>query len=190
MSMNGSQVFDLIAARIDGRIAIRKNEAVLLAEMVAKSRLHVEIGCLWGGTAILAALVGAEKVITIDPMRGSWWASKDPATGTTPNPERVIQNICEFGVEDQVEVMQTYSHPWPLNGDQEPDSIFIDGDHSYKGCLQDWHNAKSRANRFVIFHDYDNDHPGVKQVINEILSSPDGWERTHAATSLVVFERL
>lgn len=52
------------------------------------------------------------------------------------------------------------------------DTIFIDGDHTYKGCLADfihWYN-KVKPGGKIIFHDYqrDKNHIGVTQCVDAI----------------------
>lgn len=52
------------------------------------------------------------------------------------------------------------------------DTLFIDGDHTYKGCLSDfvhWYNKVKPGGR-IIFHDYqrDNNHIGVTQCVDAI----------------------
>ena len=52
------------------------------------------------------------------------------------------------------------------------DTLFIDGDHTYEGCLSDfvhWHNNIKSGGR-IIFHDYmrDSNHIGVTKTVDAI----------------------
>jgi hypothetical protein len=51
---------------------------------------------------------------------------------------------------------------------------FIDGDHSYKGALNDYNNYvdKVRVGGVIVFDDYRNPKFGVKKAVNEILKDP------------------
>ena len=65
--------FDYINASIQGHICMTPEEAAVLAEVVNVDGDHLEIGTMWGGTAIIAALVKKNngfkgQVIVIDPF--------------------------------------------------------------------------------------------------------------------------
>ena len=77
---SGDEVYANIVKHIRGRIATRPREAALLYETIEPGDLYLEVGCLWGGTAILAAHK-ADRVITIDFMRGGYWETGDPLAG-------------------------------------------------------------------------------------------------------------
>lgn len=59
--------------------------------------------------------------------------------------------------------------------DRRIDVLFIDGDHTYEGCLDDWKNFSPfvKPGGVVYFHDCDDTSPGVVQVFDEIGG---GWE--------------
>lgn len=58
------------------------------------------------------------------------------------------------------------------------DVLFIDGDHSYEGCMDDWNNFSPFVKKggWVFFHDCDETSPGVVQVFDEIGK---GWHKKH-----------
>lgn len=62
---------------------------------------------------------------------------------------------------------------WKLN----IDVLFIDGDHSYEGCADDFNNFSPFVNLggTVFFHDCDETSPGVVRVFEEI--DPTKWEK-------------
>lgn len=182
-----SSVYDDIVSRIDGRIGVSASEAKLIEFVVKDSATHIETGCLWGGTAILAALAGAKYVTTIDPMKGGWWETGDPAVGKKPTPKIVTENLKRFAVNNKVQVIMQRSWPFPFP-DANPDSFFIDGDHSFEGCFTDWLIASSITKRYVLFHDYDDRHPGVLRVV-EIARHTPGWVIDRQYGSLVAFMR-
>ncbi len=55
------------------------------------------------------------------------------------------------------------------------DVLFIDGDHSYEGCMDDWKNFSPFVKKggWVVFHDCDETSPGVVKVFDEI---DEGWK--------------
>lgn len=180
-------LFDRIIVGIDGRIAMKREEAELLARTVADSRLHVEIGCLWGASAILAALAGAERVFTIELGSGGYWDNGDPSLHSRlPTLDAVRGNFEAFGVADRVTLINANSHIWPLPL-IEADTVFIDGDHGYEGLMRDWKSVRSLARR-VLIHDNADNYPEIQRAIQIIRHYP-GWKLVDEAGSLVVLER-
>ena len=59
--------------------------------------------------------------------------------------------------------------------DKQIDVLFIDADHSYEGCLDDWNNFSPFVKKggWVVFHDCDETSPGVVRVFDEIGR---GWK--------------
>lgn len=75
------------------------------------------------------------------------------------------------GVHDQVEDVEVqYGDSTKFGG--AIDTLFIDGDHTYKGCLADfvhWYDYVTPGGR-IIFHDYmrDGNHIGVTETVDAI----------------------
>ena len=51
------------------------------------------------------------------------------------------------------------------------DLVYIDGDHRYPAVVQDILLWRSKT-RFLCLHDYQTNHPGVFQAVNELLGKP------------------
>ena len=101
-----------------GRIGITEDEAGLLIDVIRPDDLYVEIGCLWGGTAVLAGL-HAERVISVDFMKGLYWDEGDPMVGgERVRPGAVLDNLALFGVAHKVSLVRAGSFPWPLPGEK------------------------------------------------------------------------
>lgn len=189
--MIGAELFDQISNTITGRIAITRQEAEFLAGIAGRASLYLEIGTLWGGTAILAALAGARRVITLDAMAGGYWEHGDPVACRTPTPGLLLDNLARCQVAHRVSVVKANSHPWPLPLDLRPDVFLIDGDHRCEGCLHDWAIANQVAAKFLLFHDYDSPrHPGVQEVVDRQVRPNPGWRLVDVVETLAVFERL
>ncbi len=180
-----------------GRLALtRELEAECLAQFAAIPGDHVEIGCLWGGTALVAILAKKDAdlpgdVYTIDTMTGGWWDTKDPEIGEPPTFEAVKSNLRKFGVLKRVHVIRAKSDPWPLPETVKPTSIFIDGDHRYEGVSLDWKNASKIATKYILLHDYNSkNHPGVQKLVDEIAKRDPNWRYIKTYNSIAVFERV
>lgn len=182
---------------MEGRLALASEaEAECLAYYAAIPGDYIEIGTLWGGTALIAGLAKEDSgtlgdVYTIDRMRGGWWDTQDPIVKRPPTPRDVLANLARYKVAYRTHVIMSESHPWPLPASIEPTVIFIDGDHSREGCLQDWHNAKTRARYFVLFHDYaSSKHPGVQSAVDAgVITDPD-WQHVKTVGTIAVFSRI
>lgn len=194
--MSWDAVVEQVNKQIIGRVAlIGDDQAALLCQTVAVPGIHIEVGCLWGGTAILAALAKNKAympghVFSIDIMRGGYWNSEDPAVRMKPTPQAVYENLINFGVADTVSVLRTSSHPWPLADHLNPVTALIDGDHSYEGCLRDWESLRERVKKKIIFHDYDARYPGVSKVIDEHVRADSRWRECDRVGLMVIFERV
>ena len=136
----------------------------------------MEIGTLWGGTAIIAALAGAKKVITIDSMDGIRWNKPDPYyPDEIVTKERILSNFHAFGVEDRIELIHAKSYPFPLKNIY-PDITLIDGDHG-KDVLFDWESVKGITKRLILVHDYHSPKlPMVTHVVDVLVEADLDWE--------------
>ena len=158
-----------------GRIAQRKDEKLQLMELCRGIDLYLEIGTLWGGTAIIAAIAGAKKVITIDSMDTAYWQEFDPGF-----PEerltrgRVLRNIYDFGLQDIIEVITAPSFPFPVEN-VYPDVVLIDGDHGDR-VARDWESVRGITKHFVLFHDYKSPNcPAVTHTVDHVVRKDPNW---------------
>ena len=184
------QLHDHIQENINGRIGIQPGEAELLYDTLQEGDFYLEVGCLWGGTAILAAHK-ARRVVTIDFMRGGFWYDVDPAVKRRPTAFAVLDNFAAFGVAHKISVVKTYSHPWPLPAHEQPDVFLIDGGHSFEDASNDWKTASFITKRAILVHDYHrgNAHRGVYQMVNEIAKEDPDWKMVNCVRTMALFER-
>jgi hypothetical protein len=173
--------FEYVNDLIQGHICMTKEEAEVLAKKVCVDGDHLEIGTMWGGSAILAALVKQDygfegKVVVIDPFCDS-----DGAHGH-PNADIFWSNAEKLGVKDRMELIQEYSHPWPLK-DRKFATALIDGNHNDPWPERDWNNVKECAD-VVLIHDYCHRESAVFALVESIE-----WPRVGEVERLVVFEK-
>ena len=101
---------------------------------------HVDIGTLFGASAIMAARIKKQfelkgTVYCIDPYDSeSRKMQTAPQPGMAGNlsgtPEELWKNVEEFDLKDRIKLIRSVSHPWPEElKDHTFASAYIDGDH-------------------------------------------------------------
>lgn len=164
----------VIDARIEGIYASRnRDKHGLLAEWVAwaGNGNHLEVGTLYGASAILAAMTKQEfgirgKVVCVDPFVDE---DIDPSikmlTNFEVSRERVFSNAHIMGVTVAAHAMPFSDYK--ISG-QSFASAYIDGDHTYEGVKLDFEKAAPHVKRVIMFDDYaDERFPGVQKFIDE-----------------------
>lgn len=189
----GEKLFAEIDATIQGHVCMYANEAGLLAEAVrlAGNGDHLEIGSMWGGSAVLAALVKQKykltgKVVCVDPFRDGDCSPGFP--GGRPDEQIFWANMDAAGVADRIELHTCYSDPWPFPAERRFASIFVDGDHLGHWPLTDWHNARQHTD-LVIYHDLYPHERDVMAAVAVIRQDPE-WAQVAQVGSLAVFGRV
>ena len=95
-----------------------------------------------------------------------------------PDMEVVGIDLINHGVEKKVNNVEIiYGNANELNSrfiDGSIDTLFVDGDHQYDGCLSDmvrWYNKVKKGGTIMI-HDYNRktrEHEGVTQAVNVLM---------------------
>jgi len=186
-----------IRSRIRGRIALLDTEAELLFEMCRLPGDHLDIGTLWGGSAILAALAKPleARVVTLDAMNvHAWGPEGDPmAKNQRATPGSVLQNFADCGVADRISMVLANSWPWPVNVGHRFSTAFLDGDHEYPSVEHDWESAVRAGCTRIGIHDCgpygEPPRPGPLEFINDQVIPNKEWKATGKAGGLMVFER-
>lgn len=129
---------------------------------------YVEIGCYAGGSACLMISRPNTNVISID-------------LGHPIKPDEAISNVKKFNIHSNLyEYLQGNSQSAEMVERLEKivseiDILFIDGDHSYQGVINDYalYEPLVRSNGFIVFDDYrDSSYsPDVKPAVDIIISS-------------------
>ena len=211
MSNNEMLIFSAIVTSVEkkiiGRVANmtsrgRQNsiEILLYYVSIAGGGHHLEIGTLFGGSAIPIAILkkGAEHsglVFCIDPLNGYYREKlgrndvNDPhGGGELITPETLFNNINLFGVGDRVCVIRANSTKCPLFGDIRFSTAYIDGNHWDGVPLKDWLYVKDLVTDFVIFDNCDEGHPDVMHACKVAIDDPE-WECVYNEKITCVLER-
>lgn len=196
-----SFILNHVKKNINGRIADEQNNTLKVMEyaVLAGDGDHLEIGSLFGGSAICVALAKRYynldgKVVCIDPLNGYYLErfkySDDLVTKMPVDLETFLSNIEMFGVEDKIEIIQKNSYPFPneLSGIRFV-STYIDGDHWDDAPMRDWMNVKDITEKYVIFDNYDELHPSVLSA-GEIAIKDDKWENEYSGGITLVLRKI
>lgn len=180
-----------IHSRIYGRVADEQNNVRYLMETVrdAGDGNYLEIGVLFGGTMVAAALTKKAyglggKCVGVDPLDGFYRIKfkrnndVDAVTKKPVSPESVKKNFKIFDVEDICEIYQAYSYPLPKEVASDTFAVtFIDGDHWNGVPMIDWNSVKDITTDYVIFDNYDEKHPDVMKACHAAAADPE-WDTT------------
>lgn len=160
-------------------------EGAFIAAMIEKAGPgdYVEVGCAYGGTAILVALTkkvfdAPGKVVTIDSFEGK----------TCPR-ETAINNIVGFGLEQHIEVIQANSHPWPLAPDRRFVVGYVDGAHHDDMPYNDLVSMSKCVSKYILVHDYDMCSPDVVRCVNRFADDHPEWVPVVGKKRVVAFAR-
>jgi len=190
-----------VAKEIKGRAADNGISLPFIAAMVeaAPDGNHVDIGSLYGASAITAALMKKElghtgKVYCIDPY------DDDVRTNTVyrttlitedqicASPEELLENAEHFGVE--LEFIQKSSHPWP---EELKDVVFatayIDGDHLGDGPWNDFENLRGRVTDYIGTDNYEEEYPDVVDAMWKAMNTDD-WFLYYKNMGFIALRRV
>jgi len=169
--MNQQEIISYIHENIDGRMCDESSNCLFLSYAISESGdgNYLEIGSLFGGTAIMAALIKREfglsgDVYAIDPFdeyykgtrndRGSKvGAPVDPITHKAVTIERAQSNAKKMGVD--VNFIKGKASAATLPAGIRFSVVFIDGDHWNDAPWQDWLLVKDITDYVIVFDNCD-----------------------------------
>lgn len=132
-----------------------------------KTITYVEIGCYTGGSACLMLQRPNTKVISIDlgyPI---------PQSTTQDNVKKLNNYNNSYNyLEGNSQSSEMVNRLKELTN--EVDILFIDGDHSYQGVINDFllYEGLVKPKGYIIFDDYnDSGCPGVRVAVDELVNS-------------------
>ena len=180
---------------------LTKNEAYGLfkySSLVPNNGLVVEIGS-WKGksTYCLAKGLSKGKIFAIDPFDASGETGSDKIyleqRGKTPLLDQFNDKMKSLGVSDTIIAKVGCSDKF-LNDFEKIDFLFIDGDHSIKGCDFDFNNYSSKIvnGGYIVFHDYfgDRNDLGPTWVVKNRLIGNENYQFIGLYDSLWVAKKV
>ncbi len=195
-------VVSRVKAEIKGRVAdeYANTSLVACAAAMSGSGDHLEIGTLFGGSAIVVALLkqwmGLDGIVVcVDPLEGyykgtQWACAVDPVTNLPIDLNTVLWNADHFGVQDRIKVVRARSHPWPEElKSRDFASAYIDGDHWGDGPIRDWHNVHPLTCGYVVFDNCDKKHPAVQSACDCAAHTPN-WEEVYRGGISCIVRRV
>ena len=182
-----------VEERIRGRLANKGNNIAVLSELTNIDGDHLEIGALFGGSAIVVALVKKNykkkgHVYTIDPLNGYYGQDNDITTKLPVDQKTFDENLKRFGVADQVTLIKAKSLPMPTElWGKTFATMYIDGDHSGETPLNEFCIYEGNIEKYIIFDDFDM--PAAKKAYR-VACSHKGWEHEFSSRQIAVIRRL
>jgi predicted O-methyltransferase YrrM len=147
-------------------------EDQLLRKYADRAEVIVEIGVAEGASAYaLGSTVSTSgQIYLIDP----YLPGRVPLFNAT---KLIAHRLLKHCTCSEIIWIEQFSHEAIKNWDQSIDFLFIDGDHSYQGCLKDWQDWHSfvKPGGIVAFHD--------ARVFPEGWTAPD-WGSVHVVQTL------
>ena len=193
-----SRIVEEVDTNIIGRLAnkygdIKLDNVDVLLWYIAKAGEgnHLEIGTLFGGSAIAVALMKQQLnqtgiIVCIDPLDGYY--TKEDISGVPVTPKSLFSNIDKFKVGNRILVMRTYSQLCYYL-DMQFFTAYIDGYHENGVPLHDWLYVKDLVSRYVIFDNWGNQHPDVQEAC-KIASDDPEWKCVYSKGITYVVERI
>ncbi len=159
---------------------------------------HVDIGSLYGASAIGVALMKKETgqegdVYCIDPYdnekRDQTVHAAGPIEGeVSASAEALLANAEHFEVE--LKLLQTVSDPWPEElKDNTFVSAYIDGDHVGDSPIKDFENLRGRVTGYIGTDNYEEEYPDVVKSMLYAMDSED-WFLLYKNLIFVAIRRI
>ena len=172
-----------------------ESEEAILKKYASGCKRIVEIGVAEGASALELRRVADSKatLYLIDP----YLPGRIPGLNFAKFVAHLYVNSCHNAIVDWIE---DFSYNASKVWHKPIDFLFIDGDHSYEGCLQDWQdwNQFVAPGGIVAFHDarlfpngWTNINSGPVRLINELFRNKhnSSWKILEEIDSLVVIQR-
>jgi len=178
-----------ICSFINGPMASKLGERLsYLGSIVPEGGSVVEIGSLRGKSScfIAAGIKHSKNDVNLHCV--DLWTLGGPTQQKNHGKQQIYdafrRNVTHFGfdyiIHQHMMGSVDFAKQWGGENDRV-DFVFIDGGHTYEACLADYEAWKGfiKPGGWLAFHDYQDMHPGVMRVIDEIVASDDMFENVH-----------
>ncbi|HYL86715.1 MAG TPA: class I SAM-dependent methyltransferase [Candidatus Angelobacter sp.] len=149
-----------------------------LAACIPAPGAIVEIGSFKGKSTVMLASVAARyglgRVVAIDPHAGLSYLGPVPPGNEDPTFNEFLASLKSGGVEQNVEVCHAFSRDAAAEWNRPIRLLWIDGDHSYRGCKEDFDlfSPYLSEGAVIALHDSLNAFEGpIRVFVEEILRS-------------------
>ncbi len=189
-----------VVKEIKGRAADGGISLPFLAAMIeaAPDGDHVDIGSLFGASAIAVALMKKElghkgKVYCIDPYdeeerKTQARVNLIPEELLSASPKELMENAKHFDVE--LTLIREKSHPWPK---ELKDAVFvtayIDGDHIGDAPRDDFENLYGRVTHYIGSDNYEEEYADVVNTMWKAMDTDD-WFLYYKNLTFVAVRRV
>lgn len=162
---------------------------------------HTDIGILFGGAVLLKFklfkfLKVHQRIIAIDPFSGYYKNSIDPLTKMGVNKTNFLNNVKKFEFDlNSLLIFKTLSQNKKTTNLLKKltiVSLFIDGDHSFKGISSDWRSYSPLIIRggILIIDDYKGPtYKGVTKFVDRLKNTKE-WEILLQIDTTIIFIKL
>jgi len=161
---------------------------------------HVDIGSLYGASAIMAARIKKQHnmkgivyaIDPYDPVTRELQAAAQPGMvgNLSATPEEFWKNVEEFDVRDIVRLVQKVSHPWPEElKDNVFASAYIDGNHWGDGAWNDFLNLRGRVTKYIGCDNYEEEYPDVVGAMWKAINTED-WFLFYKNITFIALRRI
>ena len=175
-------------------MATHPDDYRLLSAYVSKGHDYVEIGTMYGASAIIAGRACKGEIHCIDPF-GPYKKNIKPV----PSPEIVRQNWESKGlVLERLHIHQQAHPPWPeVIKDRMFDVGLIDGCHEIESVWRDWYGMSPHIKKYILFHDVKADRQYDPQIGAQIgpttvlyqVARMAGWDLLEIRGNMGVLKR-
>ena len=148
-----------------------------LAALTPAIGAMVEIGSFKGKSTVMLASVAARfglgRVVAIDPHAGLGYLGTQNEY-LAPTYEEFLSALKTAGVEEHVEAHRAFSREVAMKWQRPIRLLWIDGDHTYRGCKEDFDlfSRSLAAGAVVALHDSLNTFEGpIRVFVEEVLRS-------------------
>jgi hypothetical protein len=189
-----------VVKEIKGRAADGGISLPFLTAMIeaAPDGDHIDIGSLFGASAITVALMKKElghkgKVYCIDPYdekerKTQARVNRIPEELLSASPEELMENAKYFDVE--LELIQKKSYPWP---EELKDAVFvtayIDGDHIGDVPWHDFENLRCRVTNYIGTDNYEEEYADVVNAMWKAMDTDD-WFLYYKNITFIALRRI
>ena len=191
-----------VLAKNGGRAADDGISLPFLGSMVylAGDGDHVDIGTLYGASAIMAAKIKERfslkgTIYAIDPYdpvtREYQAAPQEGMKGKlSATSDEFWKNVEEFGLKDRIKLIQKRSQPWPEElKDNVFASAYIDGEHQGTGPWDDFISLRGRVTKYIGCDNYEEEYPDVVDAMLRAANTED-WFLLYKNVGFVALRRV